>query len=331
MTRRLLSLALLLVFFGMLSAPAAGADGVAADTPNAGEGSANAQRRYAEAAALFRAGKYERAIRLFLEADRLAPSAALAFNVARAYEKLGNTARALEYYRHYLRRDPNGSGARRAASRVSELQAKLEQRGVQQLTVRSSPEGAAITLDQTSLGVTPWTGELAPGNHTLEVSHEGYAKAVRVVTVSAERALDLDITLSRTVEAATLTSAAPDPRHEPSFRERAGLWPFVALGASAVSLGIAGAFELERSDSEAAARGSRTQLDYAAHRDDAENSQTTARVFAGAGGGLLLIGGVLLGIALLDDDADDPSPKERAKAGFNCSLSECAVHYVERF
>jgi hypothetical protein len=100
-----------------------------------------------------------------------------------------------------------------------------------------------------------------------------------------------------------------------------------------VSLGIAGAFELERSDSEAAARGSRTQLDYAAHRDDAENSQTTARVFAGAGGGFALIGGVLLGIALLDDEEPDeaPSPKQGATTSFNCSLSECSAHYVGRF
>jgi hypothetical protein len=282
-----------------------------------------------EAAALFRAGKYERAIRLFLEADRLAPSPALAFNVARAYEKLGNSARALEYYRNYLRRDPSGKGARRAASRVSALEAKLEQRGVQQLTVRSTPAGAAISLDRRPLGVTPWTGELAPGNHTLELSHEGYAKTARVITISAQRALDLDFTLSRAVEAVTLTSAAPDPRREPSFRERAGLWPFVALGASAVSLGVAGAFELERSDSEAAARGSRSQLDYAAHRDDAENSQTTARVFAGAGGGLALIGGVLLGIALFDDEA--PAPNQRAAARFDCSLSECAAQYTGRF
>jgi tetratricopeptide (TPR) repeat protein len=329
MTFRLLSFALVIAFFGMLSAHAVGADRVATGAPNAGGGSENAQHYYAEAAALFRAGKYEPAIRLFLEADRLAPSAALAFNVARAYEKLQNTPRALEYYRSYLRRDPSGTGARRAASRVSELEKKLEQRGIQQLTVRSTPEGAALSVDRRPLGVTPWTGELVPGDHTLEVSHDGYAKVVRIVTVSAERALDLDITLSRAAETATRTSAAPDPRHEPSFRERAGLWPFVALGASAVSLGIAGAFELERSDSEAAARGSRTQLDYARHRDHAENSQTTARVFAGAGGGFALIGGVLLGIALLDDET--PPPDQRAKASFDCSRSACAAHYVGRF
>ena len=288
---------------------------------------AEARERYREARAAFDAGDYELAIRLFVEADRLAPSAALSFNVARSYEKLGQPARALDHYRRYLRREPTGTGANRAAARVAELEAELARRGVQQITIDSRPAGAKVEVDQRVLGVTPWTGELTPGDHTLVVTHAGFAKATRVITVTPDRAFELEMTLEPQAAASVVAASPP---HEPSFKERVGPWPFVTLGASAVAFGIAGAYELERSDAAAAARASRTQLEYAMHRDDAESRQTTARVFAGVGGGLALIGGVWLGVSLLDD-----SPPKRdqssARVWIDCGTTACTAHLRERF
>jgi len=288
--------------------------------------------RYREGRAAFDAGEFERAIRLFLDADRLAPSAALSFNIARSYEKLGNTARALEHYRRYLRREPGGTGAKRAAERVHQLETALQRRGVQQVSVTSTPPGATIELDQRPLGVTPWTGELTPGDHTLVLSHDGYAKTTRVIAVSPDHAVDVEVPLVMQGSGATVVAARPAPIRRLSFKERAGPWPFVTLGASAVAFGVAGAYELERSDAAAAARLSRTQVEYAARRREAESRQTTARVFAGVGGGLALLGGVWLGVALLDDD----SPPERddsttARWSFDCGATACAAHFRERF
>ena len=50
--------------------------------------------------------RYAQAIEHFLAADALVPSAALSFNVAKAYEKLGESAKALRYYRDFARRSP---------------------------------------------------------------------------------------------------------------------------------------------------------------------------------------------------------------------------------
>lgn len=294
--------------------------------------STEAVERYREGRAAFDAGDFERAIRLFVEADRTAPSAALSFNIARSYEKLGNNARALEHYRHYLRREPDGAGAKRAAERITVLEAALERRGVQQITITTTPPGATVELNQRTLGVTPWTGELTPGDHTLVFTHAGYARTVRVINVSPERALYVEVALAPAGGAATMVAARPSPARPASFKERAGPWPFVTLGASAAAFGVAGAYELERSDAAAAARVSRTQLEYAAHRDEAESRQKTARVFVGVGAGLAVLGGVLLGVALLDDEA--PSERDQAanaRVSFDCGTKTCTAYFLERF
>src|SRR5262249_30798358 len=51
-----------------------------------------AREKYRAGAAAYKAGHYKDAIDLFLDANRLSPSAALSFDVARAYEKLGDAS-----------------------------------------------------------------------------------------------------------------------------------------------------------------------------------------------------------------------------------------------
>jgi tetratricopeptide (TPR) repeat protein len=328
--KRWSSIALVAFVVGTFVAPALRAETLARSSTDS---SAEAVNRYREARKAFDAGEYERAIRLFVEADRLAPRAALSFNIARSYEKLGDSARALEHYRRYLRREPSGAGAKRASERVNELESELQRRGVQQVTIDSTPPGAQVAIGERLLGVTPWTGELAPGHHTLILTHAGHTKTTRVIEVSAERALDVEIVLAPQGSASAATGTAPgsDSSERASFKDRVGPWPFVALGASAVAFGVAGAYELERSDAEAAARASRTQVEYAVHRDDAESRETTARVFAGVGGGLALIGGVLFGVGLLDDSPKKPDDEARARLWLDCGATTCTAQFRERF
>src|SRR5688572_9276776 len=84
-----------------------------ADANPAPSSDAPSKERVAEAKARYEAGarayaeqRYKDAVDLFLEADRIVSSAPLSFNIARAYEKLGDSSGALAFYRDYLRRDP---------------------------------------------------------------------------------------------------------------------------------------------------------------------------------------------------------------------------------
>jgi len=65
-----------------------------------------AKAKYEEGVEEYRRARYADAVRLFLEADAISPSAALSYNIARAYEKLADDAQTLRWYRNYLRLDP---------------------------------------------------------------------------------------------------------------------------------------------------------------------------------------------------------------------------------
>src|SRR5256885_1412366 len=82
--------------FGVVG-PAFAQSNAGAPDPTSEEGKrAEGKARYERSAAAYSAGRYKDAIDLFLQADALASSAALSFNIARAYEKIGDDAASLQ-------------------------------------------------------------------------------------------------------------------------------------------------------------------------------------------------------------------------------------------
>lgn len=297
---------------------------------------ATAQTRYEQAAQAYREQRFQDAIELFLAADRLVPRPALAFNVARAYEKLQEPARALQHYRDYLRRGPDASNVEAVKTRVRELEAALVQRGVQQVTVRSEPPGATLTIDGAVRGTTPWTGELPIGTHQVQAEHEDYQARSVSVTLDGDEALDLALALpapqsSGAAAAATRVHVGPNATtpgvSDQRDLESGGLhpWPWVAVGTGGAALVAAGVFELLRRDAESDAQSARYQTDYYADRDRMTSHQTTARVLLGVGTVLALSGGVL---ALLDSAEADT---ERAPVALGCDTTTCLGTWMGNF
>lgn len=268
-----------------------------------------AENRYRQGVEAYREERYKDAIDLFLESDQLAPSPALSFNIARAYDNIQDTAGSLKYYRDYLRRAPDAEDRDQVEALISEREQRLLERGVQQLTVMSEPKGATLSIDGEPVGVTPWTGEIAPGEHLLLVRRSGFADSERRVQLAADRSQDVVVrlvpgqALTETVEpvppAAPPAPPEPPPRHEAAPPQSGlGVWPWVALGAGAATLGAAATFELLRGSSEDDARDAHSQVEFATKYDEALGHQRTARVLAGVGGGLLVLSGVLFYIDL---------------------------------
>jgi tetratricopeptide (TPR) repeat protein len=267
-----------------------------------------ARARYDAGVSAYQAGRFQQAISSFLVADELAPRAALAFNIARAYEKLDDSAQALRYYRDYLRREVSPVNMEGVRARITELEALLASRGVQQLTIRSEPSGAFVSIDGQPRGPTPWTGELVPGKHEVSLIKEGFAVIKRDVVLDAARAADVNIELGNSQSASSQPAAAPTPKTEPSVAKapatkptkdapnapRFGPWPFITLGAGGAALVTAVGFELARSSAERDAQSAPTQIAYVDRYEAMESRQTVARVFAGLGGALVVTGGVLL-------------------------------------
>ena len=334
MHSKLLSLTSALLLLGVTSL--ASAQPSNAPDPTTPEGKrAEGRARYERGADAYAKGRYTDAIDLFLEADALAPSAALSFNIARAYEKIGDDAATLRWYRDFRRRAPDAKNGAEVDERIHTLEAALAAKGVQQLTVLSSPQGATVIIDDQPVGVTPFTGQFPPGKHRVVTTLKGYADSARDVELPADRAQDLNVPLvpDTRVPGASVPgeSLAPNAGSgEPSSNRvvdrpagpRFGILPWIGLGAGAVALGGAGAFELMRRGAEDDAEADKTQVGYKESFDKMRSRQTTARVLGAVGGALVITGGVLL---VLDLTARPAKDSRRAALGLDCLGDECSV------
>lgn len=294
-----------------------------------------AEARRSEAKAKFEAGvaafgerRYADAVKSFVEADALAPSAPLSFNIARAFERLDNAAAALRWYRDYLRRSPQAANAEEVRARIAEHAAKLAARGIQQFTVLTTPVGATLSVDGQPAGLTPVTLEMAPGRHRVALHLDGYLDQAADFVLDGQTPQDLTLTLAAVPPAGPSSAPPSAPRAnaaQPRERgaeqgpkgRRFGPVPWVVVGVGGAStLGALG-FELARRSAESAAKEG-SQLHYPAHFDTMESRQTTSRVLLGLGGALLVTGGVLF---LLDGEKKPTTAVALGCGGAGCGLS----------
>jgi tetratricopeptide (TPR) repeat protein len=278
-----------------------------------------AEAHYQRGLAAYRGGRFQEAIEEFLAAEQKVPSPRLAFNVALAYEHLNRPARALQYFRDYLRRGPDPSNAVQIEHRVAELASLLGEQGIQQVTVHSDPTGAIVTIDGVARGSTPWTGELALGSHRVSAQREGYLDRELVIELGESRALDVELPLLPQVgqqEAEPQQTVLVEPRLPGDDETDLGILPWALVGGGGAALVGAGVFELLRRDAQGDARDATYQLDWVEARDSAQSYQTTARVLAGVGGLLAIGGGVLLWV-------DSEGRAETPPVAFGCDTETC--------
>lgn len=65
------------------------------------------------------------------------------------------------------------------------------------LLVKSTPDGAEITIDGKYVGSTQSTLTLAPGEHTIQIQKQGFKVWERPMTVGAGGTLTVDATLEK--------------------------------------------------------------------------------------------------------------------------------------
>jgi len=327
--------AILLAWLVALPGPAWAQGEKDADAQNREAGKA----RYERGVEAYSAGRFKDAIDLFLQADALAPSAALSFNIARAYEKIGDDAATLQWYRDFRRRAPDAKNGPEVDARIRTLEGVLAKKGVQQVTVFSTPPGATVIVDDKPLGVTPFTGQLAPGEHHLVLTLKGYSDATQSLALPADHAEDVTVALSPApdaggapvVAATSSVSATEDKGANPAPERsgpRFGIWPWVGVGAGAATLGASLAFEMSRRSAESKAEGDDTQVGYKDKLDSMRSRQTTARVLAAVGGALVLTGGALL---VVDLTSRPRKGREQPRVGLACLPGACGLDVRGQF
>lgn len=279
----------------------------------------------------YQEARYDDAVELFLAAYQKDPQPELLYNVAQAYERLGDVRNALRAYRDFLRAVPAFDERAMIDTRVRNLEKRLREQGVQQVSVLSTPAGAAVELDGKDVGRTPWTGDAPPGRHTVLLRLPGYVEARKELMLAGDRAIDLDVALvaastspeptkERRALPATVSPEADQGGDSPTIRP----WTWATLGVGAAALTSSVVFELLRASAESDAEDATTQLEYRKRYDEMKSRQTTARVLLGIGAIASIAGGVLLYVDL-------SRTKDTTRLGVGCLHDGCGVFGVGRF
>jgi tetratricopeptide (TPR) repeat protein len=194
-----------------------------------------ARALFERGAAAYAEKRYFEAIDFFLETQRVYPTPHLAFNIAKAYDHVENQSGALRYYREYLRSSPDAADSAEVNGRIAALEAALAQRGIQQISVLSAPQGATVWLDEQPVGVTPWTGETAPGRYRVVLRFPGYLERSLALELTADHAAELTVELEREQpKPAPASKPAPERATWPMNQVGTLTWATLAAGSGAL-------------------------------------------------------------------------------------------------
>jgi tetratricopeptide (TPR) repeat protein len=272
------------------------ARGVAEPAPDA-DAKERARELYERAADAYARKQNHEAIELFTAAAKLTPNPLFSHNIALAYEDLGDVRNALRHYRDYLRSAEPIADRDDVDRRIADLELRLSELGVQQLTVISRPPQAIVFLDETPVGVTPFTGELAPGNHRIRLERDGHHPTradVRLLPQrSAEVILELEPRMREAPEPSKAGEVSDRVTASPSPLARVKPLSWALLGTGAGSLTGALFFELSRASSARQADAAAAPVDEARARGAADAKQSASLLLFGVGGAFTVAGGIL--------------------------------------
>ncbi|HEY3499868.1 MAG TPA: PEGA domain-containing protein [Polyangiaceae bacterium] len=267
---------------------------VAPPAAESGDARDRARVLFERGSAAYSDKRYFEAIDLFLETQRVYPTPHLAFNIAKAYDHVGNQTGALRYYREYLRGSSDAADAAEVKGRIAALEAALAARGIQQISVLSVPEGATVWLDDQPVGVTPWTGENAPGRYRITLRYPGHTDVTETLELASDHAAELRVELRAEPPkppAAPARAPAPD-MNWPTNHVGTLTWATLAVASGA----LIGALAVEATSS------------------NGEQGFTRGGAFlTGIGSALAVTGGVLLCFDLCSARAE---PRAAVGVGF---------------
>lgn len=163
-------------------------------TPDEGD-AARAKAAFQAAQKLYKQSHFPEAITKFEEAYRLKPHPSIFFNLGLCYEQVAELPKALRNYREYLRALPEAKDKQVVAASIVDLERRLKAQGVQQLLVYSEPAGATVAIDGKSIGPSPSSIELKPGNHSLNLSRDGFETVDRIFVMPADTSMELSFVL----------------------------------------------------------------------------------------------------------------------------------------
>lgn len=187
----------------------------------------------------FGQGEFGAAIWDFREADAIRITPEVAFNLAKAHQRIGDEAMAAYYYRLYLRRAPNASDALEVASTLGDILSRAEADGRGLLEVEASVPGEA-TVDGMHWPQLPVAVFLPPGDYDVEARFGMHGES-RKVSVMTGRTFTLSLEpmpppLLNSNGAEDALSMASSNNDNGATRHAVHVSSMVVMGASAAAL-----------------------------------------------------------------------------------------------
>jgi hypothetical protein len=266
-----------------------------ADKPKARD-KAQAQILFDEGRDQLKAGKTAEACAAFAESQRLDPAIGTQLNLANCYEKLGKTASAWANYRDVetlARRAGQDVREKLARERAEALEPLLSKLRVE---VKAPVPGLVVSRDGTPISDKMWGKPFPvdPGKALIRAEAPGKKPWTREMEIAGDGA---EVSLEIPALADAPAEAISDDEAETSAQVVIG-WVAIgtAVAGAAIGIGLRVAALGKDEDSLAFCRPEDAQqctAEGAALRDDAQALQTGS-VIAWAGGGALLVTGIVL-------------------------------------
>jgi len=139
-------------------------------------------------------GRYQKAIEEFEEAYRLDPRPLLLFNIAQAYEKLGNLSKTVDYLKRFLEAEPDTDERTSLLNKIANLEARIAKTGIK---VTCNVPEAKVYVDGKEVGKTPIAKvvPLSVGAHKVQISKKGFKDFTMSVAVSSGHSTPVEATL----------------------------------------------------------------------------------------------------------------------------------------
>jgi tetratricopeptide (TPR) repeat protein len=127
-------------------------------TAHAEDATETARQHYNKGTTLFDLGRYKEAAAEYELAYQAKNDAAILFNIAQVYRLAGEPARAITFYRSYLRRTPNATNRAEVELKIAELQRAIDQ----QEHAKLGPPDGTLRPDASSAKAQPIAEPAAP-------------------------------------------------------------------------------------------------------------------------------------------------------------------------
>jgi len=154
---------------------------------------------------LFTSGDYPAALEVFKQGYAIRPTPVFLRNMAYSLLKMYKHREAGKRLQEYLVKYPGAADKKKIQDILKGLSVVVRTR----LQVISDPPGAVLYIDTEAggkVGITPYSGTVSPGKHTIILKRPGYYATTRAFTIQANQSVKLQVSLQVPLE---ITSTPP--------------------------------------------------------------------------------------------------------------------------